>query len=747
MDKVRNGAAGLRPSPPLIAIVFLFLALGSVYLWLIPPFEGPDEAQHFAYIRWLIMEGTLPPQGAAAWETGVEQESGQPPLYYFLASLPARLVGIDNPPAVYRPNPHYYAPLPRAVFDHDNRAMHSPGDARPLRGGWLALYLARTVALAFGALLIVAVYGLARQLWPATPAVALGAAALVAATPQVLYIGGMVSNDIPAAALSTLTLWLFAAYLRRPARNALLWGGLVGMSLGAAALTKVSALTLGLPIGLGLLWLWRGRREQLRPALRFGLAFGVGLTAVLGWWLLHGWLAYGSPLGLDPHDQTPWALAGVGRRDPFLLRWLEVWRSYWLSLGWGTIRWGPWPGGWPYAVFLGLLAAALAGWLRRAWEWRDPVARPAPTTLALLGLLGAGLALNAVLLESWMQRVLAPYGRLLFPSIGIITFFLYYGWYSLHPRLAGLAVAFVATIALLTPPLLIRPAYTQTFLDADEIAALPPTSGWRFGETADAPFAELISFTPRQTSLNAGEILPIDLCWRALATPAQDYTLAVQLIGPDNRLVASRRAYPGMGRHPTSLWRAGQVWCDALHVAIPPALERTLVYQVELFFTAPDGQRRLAITDAAGAPLAGLFIDRVRLVQPAAQQFADGLSPAPPFHLLEAEFAPAWPVGATQPLTLTWAAAAPAPVDYQVFVHLRQPQTGAIVAQADGPPVDGWYPTSWWAPGELVRDARVFTAPADLAPGAYRLVVGLYDLAGGARPIPEIELGWVEATP
>ncbi|MDV7390950.1 hypothetical protein RZS08_06345, partial [Arthrospira platensis SPKY1] len=181
--------------------------------------------------------------------------------------------------------------------------------------------------------------------------------------------------------------------------------------------------------------------------------------------------------------------------------------------------------------------------------------------------------------------------------------------------------------------------------------------------------------------------------------------------------------------------------------AIPPALERTLVYQVELFFTAPDGQRRLITADGGGVPTPGLFLDRVRLAQPATRQFAADLAPASPLHLAEAEFAPAWRAGASQPVTLTWAAAAPAPIDYQVFAHLRQPETGAIVAQADGPPVDGWYPTSWWEPGELVPDVREFALPADLAPGAYRLVVGLYDLAGGARPIPEIELGWVEVTP
>ncbi|MCA9969900.1 MAG: hypothetical protein KC425_06780, partial [Anaerolineales bacterium] len=109
-------------------IVLFYLLCGALYAWRIPPFEGPDEAQHFAYITWLTEGKGLPPQGAAAWETPVEQEAGQPPLYYFLASLPARFVGVANPTATYRPNPHFVAPLPRSVPDNDNRALHYPTD-------------------------------------------------------------------------------------------------------------------------------------------------------------------------------------------------------------------------------------------------------------------------------------------------------------------------------------------------------------------------------------------------------------------------------------------------------------------------------------------------------------------------------------------------------------------------------------------------------------------------------------------
>lgn len=89
----------------------------------------------------------------------------------------------------------------------------------------------------------------------------------------------------------------------------------------------------------------------------------------------------------------------------------------------------------------------------------------------------------------------------------------------------------------------------------------------------------------------------------------------------------------------------------------------------------------------------------------------------------------------------------PLPGDYQTFVHLRDPANGQNVAQADGPPLAGWYPTSWWPAGEAVTDWRNFPLPADLPPGRYRLVVGFYDLAGQQRVGQEFDLGLVEVQP
>ena len=84
------------------------------------------------------------------------------------------------------------------------------------------------------------------------------------------------------------------------------------------------------------------------------------------------------------------------------------------------------------------------------------------------------------------------------------------------------------------------------------------------------------------------------------------------------------------------------------------------------------------------------------------------------------------------PLSLYWQAAESPAANYQVFIHLLD-AAGQPVAQFDGPPRGGAYPTSVWDAGESVPDTHPLALPATLAPGAYSLRIGLYRLDGGER--------------
>jgi hypothetical protein len=82
-------------------------------------------------------------------------------------------------------------------------------------------------------------------------------------------------------------------------------------------------------------------------------------------------------------------------------------------------------------------------------------------------------------------------------------------------------------------------------------------------------------------------------------------------------------------------------------------------------------------------------------------------------------------------VTLYWQTQKNLTNSYTVFVHLFN-SAGQLVAQHDSPPVNGAIPTTDWTAGEVITDQHLVEF-ADLAPGDYKLVVGLYDSMTGQR--------------
>jgi hypothetical protein len=79
-------------------------------------------------------------------------------------------------------------------------------------------------------------------------------------------------------------------------------------------------------------------------------------------------------------------------------------------------------------------------------------------------------------------------------------------------------------------------------------------------------------------------------------------------------------------------------------------------------------------------------------------------------------------------LTLHWQADKSPDSDYTVFVHLMDWSGPRVVAQSDSYPAQGRRPTSTWQPGEVILDTHSFDLPADLPPGPYELIAGMYRL-------------------
>jgi hypothetical protein len=639
------------------------------------------------------------------------------------------MVGVNDAPASFRPNPHFPSNAPGHVPDNKNFAIHYPADTRPLVGGWLALYLARAVTLAFGFLLLVSVYGLASELAPGRWTFAAAATAVVALNPQVIFTSGVVSNDVPAAAMAGLTLWVLARLIKRePTQRAALF---LGLWFGLATLCKSSNLVLVLPVLGGVGWLWHRRGCRWAGASALWVALGAVGTA--GWWHLRNWVLYGAPLGLSTHYVAPWSIVSGVERAGLAAEWREVFTSFWAAFGWGNIKFQ----GAVYVPLGILLLAALAGLAFKVVVRLQQRRRPgwAGVVLGLLALNVLGLT---VALQMWMGQVRAPHGRLLFVGLPAIAVLLVAGWQTVHRGLAWLGVGYLGATALLSPPLLIGPAFEQP---ATAPPSVEPSLGWRIGEVAELSHVE-----PRTRSVAAGGVLEVDLCWRPLRLAERDYSFLVHLVGPENAIVARRYSYPGLGSYPTSVWDPDRPFCDRVRLDIPADLSRTLRYWIEVGMMDWQTRERLPIQDAGGALVNPSFAGAVRLSvnDPSNVTAPDGTAP---IRLADYSFSVQWQAGVTETIQLVWWSAEPVAQDYTVFVHLRHPETGEMVAQGDGPPVGGWYPTSWWMAGEAVTDVHAVPVPAAIENGTYPLFVGLYLVSTGELLGPEYGLGMVEVSP
>jgi len=241
----------------LLLLVIVALARGLLYLAVVPPWQHYDEPTHFEYVRLVAERGRLPQPGdydlemrraiadsmqaAGFWElTG-----GQPPD---LASDAAPEIGyseLEHPPL-------YYAALalPQRLLNLDSVEAQ--------------LTLARLSSVLLYAVVVVAAYGLAAELFPGRQGLSLAVAGFVAFLPPLADLMSSVNNDAGAVAVSSLFLWSSVRLLRRglsPAR-----AGVTLLLAAACVMTKSTAGSIAVVVlfalGLALLprpwrrWVW-----------------------------------------------------------------------------------------------------------------------------------------------------------------------------------------------------------------------------------------------------------------------------------------------------------------------------------------------------------------------------------------------------------------------------------------------------------------------------------------------------------
>lgn len=117
----------------------------------------------------------------------------------------------------------------------------------------------------------------------------------------------------------------------------------------------------------------------------------------------------------------------------------------------------------------------------------------------------------------------------------------------------------------------------------------------------------LLSMEMPQMELTPGGQLPLMLHWQSLAPMSEDYTVFIQLLDAQGKLVTQIDSWPLQGTFPTSQWRAGQKVDDAYTLAIPADLPPG-PYSLQVGWYLLATSRRLPVLSADGLPTDDRFL-------------------------------------------------------------------------------------------------------------------------------------------
>lgn len=702
----------MRPRRALAVILVLYFAVAIGFSAATPLFEAPDEPEHFFYARHLAQTGRLPvAEVGAPWA----QEATQPPLYYALVAVVIAPTDTSDAERVATRNPHAAIGIP-LYPDNKNAYVHTTAERFPWRGTALAVHLARLVSVLLGGATVWMTYLLGMEAGVGE-AVALGAAAVVAFLPQFGFISGAVSNDTLVTALCAVGLWATVRHLRLgPSPR---WAAALGVLAGLATLAKLSGAGLLALVAIALLWrAWRRRNAAwLRDA---GIVVAVW-AAVAGWWFARNAAVYGDPTATSRMVEMMGPRAGG--TASFAAAWGELRGlvgSFWGLFGWFNV---PAPQA-MYRTFNALALAAAAGWGIRLVLRRAPQPRAA-WLVVWVAMVGAGLA-------QWTARTLASQGRLLFPALPALAVLFAAGWEALCPRRArGAAMALIGLVFLFwaarAPLFTIRPAYAPPpVLDESALPASLVRLDARMGDVA-----VLLGYLPHSDTVRPGEALTLTMCWRPLRRTEINYSVYLHLLGRGGQIVGQRDTYPAGGRLPTSDWAPSGVFCDVVQVPLAGEAETPTVLRLTAGLYDLRTGERLPVADGAGRPTV-ILEEVARLVDgapdtragvPALARLGDDLGDEVELVDWRAEALPDAPGQVV--VRLYWRTLAAPSANYTVFVHLVDGD-GNLVAQHDGIPANGDYPTRWWLPGQAVEDVHILGQDSPISPAGYMIRVGMY---------------------
>jgi hypothetical protein len=250
----------------------------------------------------------------------------------------------------------------------------------------------------------------------------------------------------------------------------------------------------------------------------------------------------------------------------------------------------------------------------------------------------------------------------------------------------------------------------------------------------------LVGYDLDRTALRPGDTLQLTLYWQALAPLKHDYTVFARVFDALGNPWAGTAGQPFRGHSPTSSWRPGQVIQDAHELVLPPDIPEG-AYYLEAGMYQAETLEYLSLRGRWGhVEESPAILTRIRVLPPIQAEEEPRFDLPSIQYPLDVAFGEVARLKgfsldqqAVNPherlrLTLYWEAInedAPL-VSHTVFTHLVD-AGGRIVAQHDGPPASGAWPTTAWTRGQVIVD-RHHLAFVDLGyAGEGTLIVGLYD--------------------
>ncbi|MFN8455655.1 MAG: glycosyltransferase family 39 protein [Anaerolineae bacterium] len=253
---------------------------------------------------------------------------------------------------------------------------------------------------------------------------------------------------------------------------------------------------------------------------------------------------------------------------------------------------------------------------------------------------------------------------------------------------------------------------------------------------------KLLGYDLPTRRIQPGQRLPLTLYWQALAYMGQDYRVF------DNLLDSRQQRWGGYDRRPrdgysTLLWVPGEVITDAFGVPVDAAAPNG-IYTLDVGLYQQSGSSAVSLPLLEAGQPAGrtsLAFGPIKVGGPPPDAVTQNPQPQTSLNLTLGNQITLLGYDLKQEsnnqllITLYWRADTIPAADYTVFMHLRD-SANQNAAQKDNPPAEGRYPTSLWDAGEVIVDTRVMP-PANVSPGRYHVVVGLYNPVSEERlPVP-----------